>query len=223
MRVYPRVYGGTRRWGRSSAIRPGLSPRVRGNRGIRRNMRTGQRSIPACTGEPLILDMDDGGRRVYPRVYGGTAQPAQGVEHGRGLSPRVRGNPDQGGDGRRDGGSIPACTGEPDSISSRTRAGTVYPRVYGGTTLRSMWPRIHSGLSPRVRGNLEPELDGGFPGRSIPACTGEPLDQRRAGWLGRVYPRVYGGTVSLKPSESRRDGLSPRVRGNRRRRRCPVL
>ena len=95
-------------------------------------------SIPACTGEPgySMHEVIGGGvyprvygeppcscamareKRVYPRVYGGTLHAHHPVWSGRGLSPRVRGNP------RRDEthhslvGSIPACTGEPAQMCS---------------------------------------------------------------------------------------------------------
>ena len=51
-RVYPRVCGGTSSGMAATLTKPGLSPRVRGNRisgwrGLDR-----PRSIPACAGEP---------------------------------------------------------------------------------------------------------------------------------------------------------------------------
>ena len=50
--------------------------------------------------------------------------------------------------------------------------------------------------------------------RSIPAYAGEPLRWAElAGWL-RVYPRVCGGTVAVRRERHRRQGLSPRMRGN---------
>ena len=53
-----------------------------------------------------------------------------------------------------------------------------------------------TGLSPRVRGNRFVDPDAEYRMRSIPACTGEPprLEYRRP--ERRVYPRVYGGTIS---------------------------
>ncbi len=50
--VYPRVYGGTRRPPPHHPLRPGLSPRVRGNLILDLIVAPQQRSIPACTGEP---------------------------------------------------------------------------------------------------------------------------------------------------------------------------
>ena len=58
---------------------------------------------------------------------------------------------------------------------------------------------------------------------SIPACTGEPA-RRKAFWtLWQVYPRVYGGTLTIFFRAFSVSGLSPRVRGNLAIRRCCTL
>ena len=72
------------------------------------------------------------------------------------------------------------------------------------------------GLSPRVRGNLQPIPDRPTVVRSIPACAGEPVFffcRNPPPW---VYPRVCGGTQPCHRTSPRRTGLSPRVRGNLR-------
>ena len=72
------------------------------------------------------------------------------------------------------------------------------------------------GLSPRVRGNPCVYL-GKYPSyRSIPACAGEPPRCARAGIGSMVYPRVCGGTFIYYLSVRSNEGLSPRVRGNRK-------
>ena len=50
--VYPRVCGGTDSPEPTCRSSYGLSPRVRGNRSKRGHPECGQRSIPACAGEP---------------------------------------------------------------------------------------------------------------------------------------------------------------------------
>ena len=134
-----------------------------------------------------------------------------------GLSPRVRGNRLS----RRPAGvparSIPACAGEPQGTDSGSMAWTVYPRVCGGTAIRYCWMAAHAGLSPRVRGNRQSApLFRGRP-RSIPACAGEPGLSSAPPSVIRVYPRVCGGTSPSTASSTSWSGLSPRVRGNRRR------
>ena len=70
--VYPRVYGGTSsRWYWKSIV-GGLSPRVRGNLPDDQAPTGQDRSIPACTGEPLSCRQAPMRVQVYPRVYGGT-------------------------------------------------------------------------------------------------------------------------------------------------------
>ena len=51
---------------------------------------------------------------------------------------------------------------------------------------------------------------------SIPACAGEPTADAAAPHSPRVYPRVCGGTQPVARQEPTPEGLSPRVRGNRR-------
>ncbi len=131
-----------------------------------------------------------------------------------GLSPRVRGNPWYRRDAGNWAGSIPACAGEPLSLTTRQPKSMVYPRVCGGTASELELSPTYSGLSPRVRGNPGTSGGGDYERRSIPACAGEPrrwyLHARRS-W---VYPRVCGGTPWRKHSQNDNLGLSPRVRGN---------
>ena len=149
-------------------------------------------------------------------MYGGTFKFAQGGEAAQGLSPRVRGNRIEICIITKGDGSIPACTGEPSKVRSRTIQNWVYPRVYGGTSEPISKITIPPGLSPRVRGNpfltkKASEIMG-----SIPACTGEPAYDSALEWVLRVYPRVYGGTRMMSWRLLPSLGLSPRVRGNRR-------
>ena len=112
--VYPRVYGGTSILAPAPAACPGLSPRVRGNRGTPGRPARRPWSIPACTGEPRRSWLRRTGRGVYPRVYGGTRLQVIMRDPCRGLSPRVRGNQ--------------------EALLQRKSSKGVYPRVYGGTS-----------------------------------------------------------------------------------------
>ena len=58
---------------------------------------------------------------------------------------------------------------------------------------------------------------------SIPAHTGEPTTRGPPKGLSRVYPRTHGGTVEIGLLPAVTGGLSPHTRGNRPRRRDPVL
>ena len=132
-----------------------------------------------------------------------------------GLSPRGRGNL-----GTQDRyihprGSIPAWAGEPPVSTPISHLGTVYPRVGGGTSTSGQTLSLSDGLSPRGRGNRYfPSKRSGYP-RSIPAWAGEPALEPVIEGIGRVYPRVGGGTLLKLFDDKRAKGLSPRGRGNR--------
>ena len=152
----------------------GLSPRVRGNHLNEASSYLRGRSIPACAGEPHRQGATGPGGEVYPRVCGGTTERAVFVGDTMGLSPRVRGNLYAMADVVLEHRSIPACAGEPlGGVIRRTPTG-VYPRVCGGTSTHNTLKNSNKGLSPRVRGNLEPDTEGVPADRSIPACAGEP-------------------------------------------------
>ena len=111
---------------------------------------------------------------VYPRVCGGTACKADADVAGKGLSPRMRGNPHhlaRWKDGVR---SIPAYAGEPGNGNHADTPRKVYPRVCGGTAGIGGGPGKPGGLSPRMRGNQPGPHNGAGGDRSIPAYAGEP-------------------------------------------------
>ena len=115
--------------------------------------------------------------------------------------------------------SIPAYAGEPVATLPEQRPQRVYPRVCGGTDWKGDCVLAAAGLSPRMRGNRWYRLVAENRKRSIPAYAGEP----QSGGTGQpsrwVYPRVCGGTRPVARLRGGNDGLSPRMRGNRRVRR----
>ena len=90
--VYPRMYGETRYHSVLLRPRSGLSPHVRGNpeAGTVDLSRVG--SIPACTGKPVEIHVEQPTGEVYPRMYGETCNCQLHARANRGLSPHVRGN-----------------------------------------------------------------------------------------------------------------------------------
>ena len=110
--------------------------------------------------------------------------------------------------------SIPAYAGEPSASQASCWIPTVYPRVCGGTG-QPVGHRIGIvGLSPRMRGNLSSMADISVNAGSIPAYAGEPPLDGQVGDVGKVYPRVCGGTFDIDIPGGFRGGLSPRMRGN---------
>ena len=191
---YPRVCGGTC-WlcGRSGRAL-GLSPRVRGNHWRRYDASPNLRTIPACAGEPYSSAIHPTPVGDYPRVCGGTKTEAAIARLNEGLSPRVRGNQMASAPSTTRAGTIPACAGEPERLPCRSHQSEDYPRVCGGTSLLRKNVIGASGLSPRVRGNLECAAAQTFWGGTIPACAGEPSLGLCRLVLRRDYPRVCGGT-----------------------------
>ena len=145
--------GGTPIFASCNTLVIGLSPRVRGNRGLRLNCSGAARSIPACAGEPSLPTSRSMTIKVYPRVCGGTGGEVAILSLVFGLSPRVRGNLDCFQFQQFRHGSIPACAGEPYIDEYRHEDTRVYPRVCGGTDSLPKLMNKYDGLSPRVRGN----------------------------------------------------------------------
>ena len=94
-KVYPRVCGGTIHMIPDILSALGLSPRVRGNLLSTCAKSSPSGSIPACAGEPWSVILSQLRFGVYPRVCGGTPGPVVDLFSAKGLSPRVRGNPEQ--------------------------------------------------------------------------------------------------------------------------------
>ncbi len=186
--VYPHECGGTRAKPGSCGITAGLSPRVWGNHDLVRLSEQGRGSIPTGVGEPASRRDPDEQQRVYPHGCGGTAAGPLMCCPGRGLSPRVWGNRNRGGNRGFLKGSIPTGVGEPAEggvLSVHTR---VYPHGCGGTLSNKAILEIHHGLSPRVWGNrnmlCRPDEKAG----SIPTGVGEPRSRpgKRLGVLGSI-------------------------------------
>ena len=171
--VYPRVCGGIDQYSLLWRFLSGLSPRVRGNPLYLFSPSSFLRSIPACAGESDLIPSPGVNSPVYPRVCGGIMVAGMTIFISGGLSPRVRGNLSRYLFSESCIGSIPACAGE-SYLTPRPASGAeVYPRVCGGITLDPARSSLHTGLSPRVRGNLFSYLRHLAFHRSIPACAGE--------------------------------------------------
>ena len=235
VRVYPRACGGTRADGsdrRSPKVYPracggtgtpsfrrrrihGLSPRMRGNpKHTPRQSRTGG-SIPAHAGEPPAKSSSHRKPTVYPRACGGTAFEPMERTSSKGLSPRMRGNHHWACVCGLVLGSIPAHAGEPKPAGAENGGAGVYPRACGGTVLEIPGEVVLKGLSPRMRGNPHVMPGGMRVKGSIPVHAGEPPSGPRRSAGRRVYPRACGGTLVGHLAIRRREGLSPRMRGNR--------
>ena len=217
-RAYPRERGGT-----SSCHQPhlsfgGLSPRTRGNRVRRRFTRVPTGPIPANAGEPGDFSAWCSASRAYPRERGGTRLVRGGFVLMMGLSPRTRGNLGSAHLRGIDTGPIPANAGEPARSVHGVPWCRAYPRERGGTLSVEGTLKDDQGLSPRTRGNQPERFRLDSCAGPIPANAGEPTKSRFGRCGARAYPRERGGTRRHRPRLGDHRGLSPRTRGNPRRR-----
>ena len=191
---------------------------MRGSLGETDHRHTARGSIPAGAGKPHRRNDQSRGRGVYPRrcgEAGGECRPPRSV---RGLSPQVRGS--RSGNEQRlpASGSIPAGAGKPPPRDLRSMSRRVYPRRCGEARKVVSSAMVHVGLSPQVRGSHVP-LAAAMPMlRSIPAGAGKPCEFQVCAPIGRVYPRRCGEAPARLSQPRTERGLSPQVRGSRRRR-----
>ena len=187
---------------------------MRGNRTVVPRTSRHVGSIPARAGKPAPARAWLACCEVYPRACGETGQVVDEILTSRGLSPRMRGNRMHDTMFPNRDGSIPARAGKPRAAPTPRSCRQVYPRACGETrpALRSFV--FATGLSPRVRGNLNPDRHIALDLGSIPARAGEPPGSRPARRSRRVYPRACGGTAFSRNAIRPSMGLSPRVRGN---------
>ena len=226
----------------------GLSPRMRGNLLSRAcDRRDGcHGSIPAHAGEPNTGSAGAiQAEGLSPRMRGNPQRAACFDTREDGSIPAHAGEPP----GRvaivgSGIGSIPAHAGEPSALASWGVALGVYPRACGGTRsaeapLRTVVcgsipahagePRGSRpvllpawGLSPRMRGNLDPDVRDCFmaSSRVYPRACGGTRGQRDAHVAGLGSIPAHAGEPQGKARVGRGLkavlGLSPRMRGNPR-------
>ena len=188
------------------SLTTGLSPRMRGYRAWRRIHPASSRSIPADAGLPGPRPGRARAGRVYPRGCGATTGSNRSRTPLQGLSPRMRGYPDELREVLVRVGSIPADAGLPIARSMRYMVLRVYPRGCGATVITFAQNDASEGLSPRMRGypNHYPHVEQGA--RSIPADAGLPLDEYYRKKESEVYPRGCGATLqNVRNTVSRRN------------------
>ena len=158
--VYPRPCGGTTKTFSAVATPAGLSPCKRGNHPVVLQEGSDHGSIPTHVGEPRSCALPSQVRAVYPRACGGARTSAAASRSRRGLSPRVRGNPQDAPGPGSGPGSIPA------------HAGNLHNRVNTPVESRPIPVRGGNRQGRCCRGRLE---------GSIPARAGEPRQGSAAG------------------------------------------
>ena len=153
------------------------------------------RSIPASAGQPPSRRPTSIMGEVYPRECGATIVSASQKFFVRGLSPRVRGNPETAQGMAHLPRSIPASAGQPRMRQPDPSLGRVYPRECGATI---------------------DEVSEVFMVAVYPRECGQPQHPYCRPYRPPVYPRECGATYRDLRFTSAFTGLSPRVLGNHR-------
>ncbi len=86
-------------------------------------------------------------------MHGGASESGIGASCISGLSPHARGSPAADHTTHIRVGSIPACTGEPQSETWVRLVSSVYPRMHGGARQQDGFQIALQGLSPHARGS----------------------------------------------------------------------
>ena len=212
--VDPRVCGGAEMLAIMCGIWMGRSPRVRGSPTASASPAAWCGSIPACAGEPMIMNTCITHCGVDPRVRGGAGHLYWSVLICAGRSPRTRGSPLCLAVNRILLRSIPAYAGEPVLRFAVWRHPVVDPRVRGGAEAWCVDATDEMGRSPRTRGSLAGARQSHAGDGSIPAYAGEPPTMDDGFALFRVDPRVRGGAFVTKIVLRVLPGRSPRTRGS---------
>ena len=109
----------------------GSSPRGRGKRGSRKQVRDGRRLIPAWAGKTICEGDDVLVRGAHPRVGGENDWTEPNIELIPGSSPRGRGKPGTRRSAQLDRGLIPAWAGKTSRRACARLRCPAHPRVGG--------------------------------------------------------------------------------------------
>ena len=212
--VYPRPHGEAEFDGADLSESLGLSPPTRGSPMHQIGSVGIPGSIPAHTGKPALLDLDDEIARVYPRPHGEAVRDDACGTLVFGLSPPTRGSREERDRLVQCERSIPAHTGKPRPSRWQMSPGAVYPRPHGEASTGRAAIRRPRGLSPPTRGSPGRE-DGAVERQgSIPAHTGKPGTSSCRAAASRVYPRPHGEARPRCLHALAARGLSPPTRGS---------
>ena len=213
----------------------GTSPRMRGKQTVTGDAAAATGNIPAYAGKTQKVLSAPRQPPEHPRVCGENLLESPCLAGCGGTSPRMRGKPPTPSRTARTFGNIPAYagkTGRPDLLTSPLEE---HPRVCGENIDFFLGLRFTAGTSPRMRGKLLHDFEGGKVLRNIPAYAGkttihyhtgrDPLEHPRVcgenRFLGRVFegqqehPRVCGENPYHRMVWTVDDGTSPRMRGKR--------
>ena len=213
-RRYPRAGGETAVRAHLCEIIAQPSPRWRGDPAGPTGPSWRPGTIPALAGRPGGACRGDGADTDHPRAGGETRVRRRLRHSASGPSPRWRGD--------RLGvsavcacrGTIPALAGRPDRPPVRATSATDHPRAGGETPRRVFGPPGPMGPSPRWRGDQARCPSHRPQTGTIPALAGRPAISPGFSPAQADHPRAGGETAASAGRHLRREGPSPRWRGD---------
>ena len=188
-------------------------PRVRGARGVAKDIAQGVRLTPACAGSTQRPHPRRCQRPTHPRVCGEHPGETLNRVQGDDSPPRVRGAPRSGRINALQRRLTPACAGSTVRGRRASTMRTTHPRVCGEHLCGSPDTQATADSPPRVRGapvgigrfrsviRLTPACAGSTQERSVemrrrpdspPRVRGAPLLAARASASRATHPRVCG-------------------------------
>ena len=191
-RAYPRTCGAAPDRHRRAGDDQGLSPHLRGSRERHRAAGPLQGPIPAPAGQPASGSRRRKGWGAYPRTCGAACPCSRHSPTSRGLSPHLRGSPQDVASNGLNDGPIPAPAGQPIWTRSDGTPRGAYPRTCGAAPCYSLDRSCTVGLSPHLRGSRCGGEGGADPLGPIPAPAGQPPGHIDLLGASRAYPRTCG-------------------------------
>ena len=171
------------------------------------------RFIPAYVGNTQPHNHPTPSLTVHPRVCGEHVKQIINIQLFIGSSPRMWGTPDTVKRGLLRFRFIPAYVGNTATVSARSEAGTVHPRVCGEHDILKQGFQMIIGSSPRMWGTLMQIMPATGRDRFIPAYVGNTSENLIHLNELTVHPRVCGEhEIHLSPPQSG-SGSSPRMWG----------
>ena len=191
----------------------GSSPHARGTlRGSVYSMVSGG-IIPACAGNTGATSTTAPSRRDHPRMRGEHIVVIQTDTEKEGSSPHARGTlfPKAGCGGVY--GIIPACAGNTNASSTRSRPPGDHPRMRGEHIEPPGAADENRGSSPHARGTPCRARFRVVPPWIIPACAGNTPHFLGEFFLFRDHPRMRGEHFTKIVGDLGTQGSSPHARG----------
>ena len=149
---HPRECGANALQRTGTSVKNGSSPRVRGKRAVKNQVKGLIRIIPASAGQTGAIRRSTPTRKDHPRECGANL-PVDYAWFGRsGSSPRVRGKPKAWSVCPAWVRIIPASAGQTRRCRTKPRSWPDHPRECGANTFLGIRRLFASGSSPRVRG-----------------------------------------------------------------------